>query len=73
MAEMNRTLIRANRKSGPPIDVSGFAAQIQKQADTLAESGWAHEAVGLRKWASELRGKTVKTDYTDDGLPSSAK
>ena len=66
MAEMNLTPIRPNRKTHQPMDVSGFAAQIQKQADTLAESGWAHEAVGLRKWASELRGKTVKTNYTDD-------
>jgi hypothetical protein len=66
MADMNLTMVRANRKTGSPLDAGSFAAEIEKQANTLADSGWKHEATHLRKWASELRGKSVKHDYARD-------
>ena len=69
MADMNLTMVRSNRKKDPPADVGGFAAEIEKHANTLADSGWTHEAVHLRKWASELRGRSAKTDYTTDLVP----
>jgi hypothetical protein len=35
-----------------------FALYVQKQASTMAQGGWTKEATDLRKWVSELRGKT---------------
>jgi hypothetical protein len=69
MADMNLTMVRSNRKKDPAADVGGFAAEMEKHANTLADSGWTHEAVHLRKWASELRGRSAKTDYTTDLVP----
>jgi hypothetical protein len=66
MADMNLTVVRASRKTGSPHDAGSFAAEIEKQANTLADSGWSHEATNLRKWASELRGKHTKGDYSRD-------
>jgi hypothetical protein len=73
MAEMNATTIRADRKKGPMVDVGTFAAHIEEQANRMADSGWAHEATHLRKWASELRGKTGRSDHAGDRPPTSAK
>jgi hypothetical protein len=66
MAEMNMTMVRANRKKDSPVDAGAFAVQIEEQANTLAQGGWTHEATHLRKWASELRGKSVKGEYPDE-------
>lgn len=66
MADMNPTAVRASRKRGSLPDAGSFAAEIEKQANTLADSGWSHEATNLRKWASELRGKSVRNDYSRD-------
>lgn len=68
MADMNQTMSLIARKQNPAIDVGGFAAEIEKHANTLADSGWMPEAVNLRKWASELRGKSLKTNYAKDLL-----
>ena len=64
MAEMNLATVRVSRKKRSVVDVGGFAAEIEEHANTLAESGWTHEATHLRKWASELKGGSVKADYT---------
>lgn len=73
MAEMSMTMVGANRKKGLPVDAGAFAAKIEEQANTLAEFGWAHEATHLRKWASELRGKSVRSEYPGERLQPSAK
>ena len=66
MAEMSMTMVGASRKKGLPVDVGTFAARIEEQANTLAECGWTHEATHLRKWASELRGKSPRSDYSSE-------
>jgi hypothetical protein len=73
MAEMSMTIVGASRKKGLPVDAGTFAATIEEQANTLAEFGWAHEATHLRKWASELRGKSVRSEYPSERLQPSAK
>lgn len=73
MAEMNLVTFQGNRKKGPPADVGSFAVEIEKHANTLADSGWTHEAIHLRKWASELRGRSARTDYATDLVPESSK
>lgn len=71
MAEMNQTITLSGDKKYPPLDVGGFAAEIEKHANTLADSGWLPEAVNLRKWASELRGNSLKRSYAKDLLSDS--
>lgn len=71
MAEMNQTMSLFDHKHYPAIDMGGFAAEIEKHANTLADSGWMPEAINLRKWASELRGKSLKTNYAKDLLSDS--
>jgi hypothetical protein len=66
MAEMTETMVLANRKKGPTADMGAFAEHIEAQANRLAQSGWAHEATHLRKWASELKGKSGKSEYAGD-------
>ena len=73
MAEMSMTMVGASRKKGLPVDAGTFAARIEEQANTLAECGWAHEATHLRKWASELRGKSIRSEYTTERQQHSAK
>jgi hypothetical protein len=71
MAEMSTTAVRAGNKKSPVVDVGTFAQQIEKQANTLAEFGWDHEAGHLRKWAFELRGDSIKRDYSGGRLSKS--
>jgi hypothetical protein len=73
MAEMNVTMVQSNRKKGPAVDVGAFAEHIEDQANRLADSGWAHEATHLRKWATELKGKSGKSEYAGDRLQKSPK
>ncbi len=68
MADMNQTMASIARKQTQTIDVGGFAAEIEKCANTLAGSGWMPEAVNLRKWASELRGRSFQTNYAEELL-----
>ncbi len=69
MAEMNLVTVQANRKKKLAVDADSFAAEIEDHANTLAESGWAHEATNLRKWASELKRGTLRADYTGSKRP----
>jgi hypothetical protein len=73
MAEMHMTMARASRKKDPPVEVGAFAVQIEEQANTLAECGWTHEATHLRKWASELRGKSGKGEYSSERRQETTK
>jgi len=73
MAEMNTTTAITNRKRRPTEDAGNFAEHIERQANTLAEFGWDHEATHLRKWAAELKGRTIRSDYTGDRLLKPAK
>jgi len=72
MAEMNQAMAVSRRRQPPPTDAGGFAAEIEKHADTLANSGWLSEAGNLRQWASELRGKSLRTALARDLLPGSS-
>jgi len=65
-------MFQGDRKKGPAADVGAFAAHIEEQANRLAESGWAHEATHLRKWASELKGKSGKNEYAGNRAQKSA-
>jgi hypothetical protein len=73
MADMNTTTVWANRKKSQTLDAGNFAEHIERQANTLAEFGWDHAATHLRKWASELRGRTTRSDYSGDRLHKQAK
>lgn len=44
-------------------NVRAFAEQIERQANTMAQSGWEREAVDLRNWASELRVRSVGSRF----------
>jgi hypothetical protein len=66
MSDLDQAMARIHGKKYPPVDLGDFAVEIEKQANTLADSGWTNEAVHLRKWASELRGRSLKTSYTKD-------
>jgi hypothetical protein len=52
------------KATGAVAKAASFADAIEKQANTLAQSGWMHEATDLRKWASELR---IRTTITESG------
>ncbi len=69
MAEMNHVTVPASRKRRSVVDAHGFAVEIEDHANTLADSGWTHEATNLRKWASELKRGTLRTDYTGSRRP----
>ncbi len=73
MAETNYTMVHGDRKKGPAADVGAFAAHIEEQANRMAESGWAHEATHLRKWAAELKGKSGRSEYAGDRPQKSAR
>jgi hypothetical protein len=73
MAEMNLAMVQSNRKRSPSADVGAFAEHIEDQANRLADSGWVHEATHLRKWASELKGKSGRNEYGGDRLQRSPR
>jgi len=73
MAEMNTATVWANLKKSPTEDAGSFAEQIEMQANTLAEFGWDHAATHLRKWASELKLRTINGNDTGDRLQKLAK
>ena len=68
MSDLDQATARIHSKKVPAGELGDFAVEIEKQANTLADSGWTNEAVHLRKWASELRGRSLKTSYTKDLL-----
>jgi hypothetical protein len=73
MAEMSNTIVQGDRKKGPASDTWAFAVHIEEQANRLAESGWAHEATHLRKWASELKGGSDRSGYAGNRSQESAR
>jgi hypothetical protein len=73
MAEMNTRMVGVGRKKSPTVDAGNFAEHIEREANTLAEFGWDHEATHLRKWASELKRRAIRSNYTGDRLPKPAE
>jgi hypothetical protein len=73
MAETNTTMVGVGRKKSPTVDAGNFAEHIEREANTLAEFGWDHEATHLRKWASELKGRAIRNNYTGDRVLKPAR
>lgn len=67
MAEMDVSIEKQNKPSRMvPANVSAFAEQIEREANKMAQGGWLHEAIDLRKWASELRVRSLRVGVVSD-------
>ena len=73
MSELNLIYSGDVRKKSPPSNVLEFAQVMEKEANSLDRSGWKNEAIHLRKWASELKGKAVNTHYAQAKSSKSLK
>ncbi len=67
MAEMDVSVEKQNKpRKMVPANVSTFAEQIESEANKMAQGGWLHEATDLRKWASELRVRALRSGVASD-------
>ena len=62
MAELKSSRLTNMERAGSSLNLNDFADYVENEVNRMELSGWLGEVGELRKWASELRRKSVGVD-----------